>query len=229
METENTPNTTLAIVSTPKLSNEYPWERLPGEDSLTHEFFLCYLHIGPTRTLQDSYRKLLLKHNRLVPGQPAPELPERYKRMSSDWSFASRALAWDEKNWGEESVMLEKVRKNGVQTMVERQIEGWEVLQQASILSFFARDEETGEILYDVDGNPMVEMIEDKGIALRAWKQAVAGERTARGLPAEIMALSTEEIQRRIVEIRTKINAAELTDDDDDDDDEVIDGEFTIN
>ena len=222
MKPQNTPNTTLSTVSSPKLSNSYPWDRLPGEDSLTHDFFLCYLHIGPTRTLQDAYRKLLLKSGRLVPGQPAPELPSKYTRMSTDWSFRTRSLAWDEKNWNEESTMLEKVRKDGVQAMVERQIEGWQVLQQASILSFFARDED-GEILYDEDGNPMIEMIEDKGIAIRAWKQAVAGERTARGLPAEIMALSTEEIQRRIVEIRTKINASDI-----DDIDEVIDGEYRI-
>jgi len=229
METRKIPNTALVTVSAPKLSNEHPWERLPGEDSLTHDFFLCYLHIGPTRTLQDSYRKLLLKSGRLVPGQPAPELPERYKRMSTDWSFRTRALAWDEKNWNEESAMLEKVRKDGVQAMVERQIEGWQILQQASILSFFERDEDTGEIIYDVDKNPVVEMIEDKGIALRAWKQAVAGERTARGLPAEIMALSTEEIQRRIVEIRTQLNDYDPdVDIEEIEDDEVIDADYTI-
>ena len=225
METRNSPNTELATTTEAKLSKQYPWDRLPGEDSLAYDYFLCYLHMGPTRTLQEAYRQLLQKSGRLVPGQPAPELPPRYKNMSSDWSFRTRALAWDEKNWAEESILLEKARKDGVQTMVSRQIEGWRVLQEASILSFFARDEETGEIIRDADGNPMVEMIEDKGIALRAWKQAVSGERTARGLPAEIMALSTEEIQRRIVEIRTQINEY---DPDMEDDNEVIDADYTI-
>jgi hypothetical protein len=143
--------------------------------------------------------------------------------MASNWNFRQRALAWDERNWSEEMAIMDESRRNAVQSMVERQIEGWQVLQQASIASFFARDEETGGILHDEDGNPIVEEIEDKGIALRAWKHAVSGERTARGLPAELLAMTTEEIQRRIVTIHTEIEQAQLEEEDND----IIDGDYS--
>jgi len=217
-------NVSLATITTAKPLNDFqdlpskPWDRLPNEDSLTYEFFLSFLYIGPTRTIQEAYRQLLLKSNRLVPGQPAPDVPEKYRKLCANWNFIRRALAWDERNWSEESAIMEKTRRDSIQLMVERQIEGWRVLQEASILSFFARNE-NGSILRDEDNNPVVEMIEDKGIALRAWKQSVSGERTARGLPAELLALTTEEIQRRIVSIHTEIETIE----------DVVDAEFTEN
>jgi len=220
----------LSVTRATKLSNDYrqqqdtPWGRLPNEPSWSYDFFLLYLHLGPSRTIQEAYRKLLLKEKSLVPGQPAPEIPNRLRRAYSNWNYSQRALAWDERNWAEETALMDQARRNAVQDMVERQIEGWRVLQEASILSFFARDED-GEIMRDQDGNPIVEMIEDKGIALRAWKQAVSGERTARGLPAELLALTTEEIQRRIVSIHAEIEQIEM----DTEEPNVIDGEYTEN
>lgn len=219
----------LALDTARKLSNDFrleqdePWGRLPNEPSESYDFFLIYLYLGPSRTTKEAYRQLLKRENALVPGQPAPDVPSRLTRHVSNWNFRQRALAWDERNWSEEIAIMDESRRNAVQSMVERQIEGWQVLQEASILSFFARDEETGEILLGPNGEPVVEMIEDKGIALRAWKHAVSGERTARGLPAELLAMTTEEIQRRIVTIHAEIERAQLEEEDSD----IIDGDYT--
>ena len=213
----------LSLEPSTKLLNDFrqeqdtPWGRLPNEPSESYSLFLHYLHLGPTRTIQEAYRQYLLQNNHLVPGQPASEMPTTLRRYYSNWNYRQRALAWDEKNWSEEMSIMDAARRNAVQDMVERQIEGWRVLQEASIISFFARDED-GEIRRDQDGNPIVEMIEDKGIALRAWKQSVSGERTARGLPAELLALTTEEIQRRIISIHAEIEQVEESD--------IIDAEF---
>lgn len=214
-------STTIAKLSNrPTDFRDTSWGILPNEPSDTYDVFLQFLFIGPKRTLREGYRRWLIKEKKLLPGQPPPDPPARLHSAMSDWSWHHRAHDWDEKNWENEVAVIEEAQAKLIHDMVNRQIEGWQVLQSAAIQSFFKRDEE-GDIMYDEEGVPIIEMIEDKAAALRTWRQAVTGERVARGLPSELLSMTNEQIQRRIVEIHAEIEKLES------DDDDIIEGEYS--
>jgi hypothetical protein len=210
--------TRLPTDITPKPLQD-PWDQLPDEPDDAYSVFRKYLHLGFKRSLLEAARISFVEAGILVPGQPLRQAPASVERWSSRYAWRARAHAWDQKRWEEEQALYDELSRSAVIEMVNRQIEGWQIIAEAAIKNFFERDPD-GNLIFDLDGKPKVRIIEDESVALRAFKQAVAGERTARGLPPELVIMSTDDIKKRLVDLNRQV--ATLQNDDD-----VVEGEYT--
>ena len=65
------------------------WERLPGEKSLWYDRFWTYVQIGPTRTLDECYRRRLSVESALS----GTRAPSAWGDQSRKWEWAARAGA----------------------------------------------------------------------------------------------------------------------------------------
>lgn len=196
-----------------------PWDQLPGEPDEAYNLFHHYLMLGPRRSVTEAVRRVLIEANELLPGQPLRRIPTQALRFAARYSWRARAHAWDQLHWQKERELYEEMSRTAIIEMVNRQIEGWQIIAEAAIANFFERDPETGAPLLDEEGRPKVRVIEDEGVALRAFRQAVAGERTARGLPAELVVMSTEDIKQRLVDLNRKVSSLQA-------EEEVVDADF---
>lgn len=211
----NTEQKLLALSDSKEIMS--PWDQQIGEPDNAYDAFRKYLHLGPHRTIKEAYRQSLMQAGKILPGQPLRMAITVASAWSIKYSWKLRTRAWDEKNWQAELEAIDEARRNALHEMVERHIEGWQVISEASIANFYVRDENNEVVM--VDGQPKVRVIEDEGVALRAYRQAVAGERTARGLPAELIVMSTQDIKQRIVDINQKLVSLQSEDD-------ILDGEY---
>lgn len=66
----------------------HPWERLPDEEDSSWKRFLCYLHLGPRRSVRACYRTLM---NLEKGAKPTPAYYDDFDRF--DWR--ARADAYD--------------------------------------------------------------------------------------------------------------------------------------
>ena len=67
------------------------WERLPGEKSLWYDRFWTYVQIGPTRTLDECYRRRLSVESALS----GTRAPSAWGEQARKWAWAARAAAYD--------------------------------------------------------------------------------------------------------------------------------------
>ena len=67
------------------------WDRLPGEKSLWYDRFWTYVQIGPTRTLDECYRRRLS----VEPALSGTRAPSAWGDQSRKWEWAARAGAYD--------------------------------------------------------------------------------------------------------------------------------------
>ena len=67
------------------------WDRLPGEKALWYDRFWTYVQIGPTRTLDECYRRRLA----VEPSLSGTRAPSGWGDQSRKWEWAARASAYD--------------------------------------------------------------------------------------------------------------------------------------
>ena len=67
------------------------WDRLPGEKSLWYDRFWTYVQLGPTRTLDECYRRRLLAE----PTLSGTRAPSSWGDQARKWEWSARAGAYD--------------------------------------------------------------------------------------------------------------------------------------
>ena len=67
------------------------WDRLPGEKSLWYDRFWTYVQIGPTRTLDECYRRRLA----VEPTLSGARAPSRWSDEARKWEWVARAATYD--------------------------------------------------------------------------------------------------------------------------------------
>ncbi len=78
-----------------KDTNEYPWERMPGEPNDWYDrFFKYYLKQGTRRSIMEAYRReVKVEHEGVIPStSPSP----RWHLKAYQWNWQVRAEAFDE-------------------------------------------------------------------------------------------------------------------------------------
>lgn len=67
------------------------WDRLPGEKSLWYDRFWTYVQLGPTRTLDECYRRRLVAE----PSLSGTRAPSSWGEQARKWEWPARAAAYD--------------------------------------------------------------------------------------------------------------------------------------
>ncbi len=202
-----------------------PWDRLPNESDLDFDRFMSYLQLGPERSLIGAHREYLIRHGKLMPGEPTPAMPPLWNGVCSKHAWNKRCKAYDEYRWTTMKATAEDLARDRVKIMVKEHVEGAQLFRKAAVNGMFRKDE-AGNIICDPEtGEPLVIDIDDPGIAMRLFRQAVNIERTASNLPAEILGMSTAKIEERIIVLRQELGALDEPIESNEDID-VVEGDF---
>lgn len=194
------------------------WEQRPEETPEEYQMFLRYLFITPIadRSVLNAFRSYLIDENFLLPGQSIPQMfNERlryWQKVAAVQRWIERANAFDTHQNKLTLATIEEARHDQIAEMIKRHIEGAQAMADMALSSMFQRDDD-GNVIFDSDGRPVPRQMRDEASIVRAFKESVNIERTSRNLPAEIYSMSTEEIKRRVLEIKGKLNLTNTDDD----------------
>jgi hypothetical protein len=72
-----------------------PWDRLPEEPATMFSRFLCYLHLGPTRSLEAAYRAWHGAQQGTEGHNPPAASSGAWRRAAKAFKWRERALAFD--------------------------------------------------------------------------------------------------------------------------------------
>lgn len=213
----------------PMINPENSWERQPHETLEEFANFLEYKNLGLRRTVERAFRKVMERENLMISGQPIKENSElrseliSWKNTAQKWEWEFRARQWDESNYDEIVKADEEYRRKVIAETIEQHKEGWELFRLMSLESMYEVDD-NGEYVLDEKGRRKLKKIDDPVAAARVFKQATLGERTALGIPSEILVMSENEIRTRYIEIQQQLK--QISDGSDTNGDEVIDADF---
>ncbi len=161
-----------------------PWDRQRDENGLEpimwHSRFDAFRAMGPERSLMAAYREWRVQRG--AEGRRVTSVPASWLRNSRKWNWRERAEAWDEHR---------------------RQLDY--IAEQAQHDEMRKRHADIGKALQGVGAQAMQRFQQHKGIELEPsdarlfLKDGIGIERTARGLPVELVALynmSDEDLQK---------------------------------
>lgn len=166
-----------------------PWDRMPNEPAIWFDRFDKYYRpLGPGRSLSEAYYIYYEEQHGERPERPG--FAPAWGVQAKEWNWLERAEAWDAEIRRER---LEQ-EKQTIREMTDRHV------RQSIAVSKLAM-----ETLLDKG-------FKDVNVALRAWKQAVEVERSARGIPdyiADIHEMDDEELTRELTKelVRAGISA----------------------
>lgn len=157
---------------------ENAWDRWPDEDPKWFERFdVYYRSLGPSRSLTAAYNIYYKEVNGKLPDRPGAA-PAWYT-MADKWEWKRRAEAWDA------HLRKQKLREEEA-SEVEMHREHIKMAQAVRNLAFAKMLE---------DG------FKDGATALRAWRQAIQVEKSARGIPdylTEISEMDEDELNAEL-------------------------------
>lgn len=183
------------------------WMQMSEETDEEYEWFLHYLAILPIsdRNVTNALRDWLISKGVINAGEPIGQhnhLAGAFRLAYTHRNWLRRANAFDS---AQNTLLLQTIessRHEAMSEMIRRHLEGAHVMAKMALESMYRRDED-GNVCYNEKGVPELRILRDEPSIVRAFKTSIDIERTARGLPAEIYAMSTEDIRRRIVELKT--------------------------
>lgn len=74
----------------------HPWDRRPDESLVEYQRFLCYVSLGPTRSIDGAYRKHWAQHAPGEGGGTRPKVaPGNWQENATRNAWKDRAHQWD--------------------------------------------------------------------------------------------------------------------------------------
>lgn len=117
-----------------------PWDQLPDESLVEYRRFMCYVHLGPLRSIDKAYRK----YCKQVAGEDearkrARTAPGNWTQDSTRHRWRERAAAWDVSRLLTHGNRLVVLWVRGGEKLAERALRG--------VLRYDIGDPQWGEVL----------------------------------------------------------------------------------